>query len=150
MPSIFDPGVEAATRSRVARLTADSPARWGRMNAAEMLCHLADSFRLALGESSATPKSSPLRWLPMRLLFVYLLPWPKGKLPTMREFQQTRPAAWDRDRQDWESALSRMVARGREPGPLWSPHPAFGPLPNWEWGRLTYRHIDHHLRQFGV
>src|SRR5688572_7355129 len=110
MPSIFDLNVEAATRSRVARLSPDSPARWGRMNAAQMLCHLADSFRLALGESSATPKSSPMRWLPMRLLFLYLLPWPKGKVPTMREFQQTKPGGWERDRQDWESALSRFVA----------------------------------------
>lgn len=73
MPSIFDPRVEAATRGRVARLAPDSPARWGRMSAA--------------------------RWLPVRLLFVYLLPWPKGKLPTTREFQQP--------------ALSRFVARGQ-------------------------------------
>ena len=150
MPSIFDPRLEAATRNRVARLTPTTPARWGRMNPAQMLCHLVDGFRVPLGETPATPRSTPLRFFPMRLLFVYALPWPKGKLPTRPEFQQTKPESWDKDRRAWEAALTRFVARGRQPAAEWSPHPSFGPLPTWEWGRLVYLHTDHHLRQFGV
>lgn len=150
MPTIFDPAAETAIRSRVARLSPAAPPRWGRMNAPQMLCHLVDAFRVALGETAAKPKATPLRFFPVRWLFVYLLPWPKGKLPTMPEFQQTKPEAWEGDRRTWDEALSRFVSRGRRPNAEWSPHPAFGPLPTWEWGRMVYLHIDHHLRQFGV
>jgi hypothetical protein len=68
----------------------------------------------------------------------------------MKEFQQTQPREMELDRSNWNAALTRFVARGREARPHWNPHPAFGSLPNWEWGRLMYRHIDHHFRQFGV
>ena len=150
MPSIFDPAVEAAVRQRAARLTPDAPARWGRMHAAQMLCHLVDAFRVPLGETSGGIKSTSFRFFPLRWLFVHVLPWPKGKVPTMPVFQQTQPAQWEEDRRAWEAALTRFVARGRQPKSQWSPHPAFGPLPNWEWGRIVYRHIDHHFTQFGV
>lgn len=120
------------------------------MHAAQMLCHLVDSFRIPLGEAAARPTWTPFRFFAARWLFVHLLPWPKGKLPTMREFQQTQPARWEDDHRAWEAALSRFVARGRDPKSHWSPHPAFGAMPNWEWGRMVYRHIDHHFQQFGV
>jgi hypothetical protein len=68
----------------------------------------------------------------------------------MKEFQQTQTSEFDLDRSNWNAALIRFVARGREPHARWNPHPSFGALPNWEWGRLMYRHIDHHFRQFGV
>jgi hypothetical protein len=150
MPSIFDPDIETAVRGRAARLTPDAQARWGRMHAAQMLCHLVDALRVPLGETSSRPKSTPFRFFPLRWLFVHLLPWPKGKVPTMPVFQQTQPGTWDEDRQAWEAALSRFVAQGRKPNCEWSPHPAFGALPTWEWGRLVYLHIDHHFKQFGV
>jgi hypothetical protein len=114
MPSIFDPVAETALHERVARLTPDTPARWGRMHSAQMLCHLLDTFRVPLGESSTGAKSAPFRFFPLRWLFVYALPC------------------------------------GRRPHCQWSVHPAFGPLPTWEWGRMVYLHVDHHLRQFGV
>jgi len=150
MPSLFDPATEATVRQRAARLTPASPARWGRMQPAQMLCHLVDAFRVPLGESPAQYKWTPFRFFLMRWLFVHLLPWPKGKLPTMREFQQTQPVEFQEDLETWNAALTRFVARGRQLRPEWKPHPAFGALPNWEWGRMVYRHIDHHFQQFGV
>ncbi len=115
-----------------------------------MLCHLVDALQLALGESSGGFKWTPFRFFPLRWLFVHLLPWPKGKLPTMPEFQQTQPKQFEEDRKAWNEALSRFTSRGRQSKPGWSPHPAFGAMPNWEWGRMVYRHIDHHFQQFGV
>ena len=120
------------------------------MQPAQMLCHLTDGFKVPLGESPGTHKWTPLRMFPLRWLFVHLLPWPKGKLPTMPEFQLTQPREFEDDRRAWEAALTRFVARGRQAKPQWKPHPAFGSMPNWEWGRMVYRHIDHHFQQFGV
>ncbi len=150
MPSIFDPDAEAAVRGRLARLTPDATPLWGRMHAAQMLCHLVDAFRLPLGETSSPPRSTPFRFFPLRWLFVYVLPWPKGTLPTMPAFQQTQPGKWEEDRQTWEAALTRFVAHGRKADCQWSAHPAFGALPTWEWGRMVYLHIEHHFRQFGI
>jgi hypothetical protein len=120
------------------------------MQAGQMLCHLVDACRVPLGETEASHRWTPFRLFPLRWLFVHLLPWPKGKIPTMKEFQQTQASELDLDRSNWNAALTRFVARGREPHARWNPHPSFGALPNWEWGRLMYRHIDHHFRQFGV
>jgi hypothetical protein len=150
MRSIFESRVENRIRARAARLRADHPPLWGRMQPGQMLCHLVDACRVPLGETESGYRWTPFRISPVRWLFVHLLPWPKARVRTMKEFQQTQPSQLDLDRSNWNSALNRFVARGREPRPRWNPHPAFGPLPNWEWGRLMYRHIDHHFRQFGV
>ncbi len=32
----------------------------------------------------------------------------------------------------------------------WPKHPLFGPLSGEEWGALSWKHLDYHLRQFGV
>ena len=150
MPSLLDPGVAEATRARVAQLEADTPRRWGKMDAARMLCHLTDAFRVALGEQEVPAKWTPFRFYPLRWLFAYTLPWPKGRLPTMKEFLSTKPAAeFARDVEAWNAALDRFLARARSAEPL-SPHPAMGRLSNQEWAKLSWFHHDHHLRQFGV
>ena len=150
MTSIFDSEVERGIRARADLLSQESRPLWGRMQPGQMLCHLVDACRVPLGETAASHRWTPFRLFGLRWLFVHLLPWPKGKVRTMREFQQTQPSELDLDRRNWNAALSRFVARGREAHPRWSPHPAFGSLPNWEWGHLMYRHTDHHFRQFGV
>jgi hypothetical protein len=53
--------------------------------------------------------------------------------------------------QDIET-LTRLLetfSRTDRLGP-WPDHPAFGRLSGAAWGALSYKHIDHHLRQFGV
>ncbi|NND11366.1 MAG: DUF1569 domain-containing protein, partial [Flavobacteriaceae bacterium] len=32
----------------------------------------------------------------------------------------------------------------------WEPHPSFGYYTKDQWGKTQYKHLDHHLRQFGV
>jgi len=32
----------------------------------------------------------------------------------------------------------------------WNPHPLFGAFTSQQWGQMQYKHLDHHLRQFGV
>ena len=57
----------------------DATPRWGRMDFAQMLAHLSESVRMALGELPVTgsgPKALKLR--PIRHAVIYWLPWPKG------------------------------------------------------------------------
>lgn len=60
----------------------------------------------------------------------------------------TAPLAWDRD----SAALHALIDRFAEKTPSedWAAHPAFGPLSGREWDVLSWKHLDHHLRQFGV
>lgn len=136
-------------RDRIARLTPDAPARWGKMDAPRMVCHLIDAFRVPLGELEAKPKGGPLRWKWVRSIFIYTLPWPKGKVPTMPEYLSTQPGDWPADLRHLHDLIERFAQQAptREE---FEPHPAFGPLDNNEWARLAFLHTDHHLRQFGV
>lgn len=118
------------------------------MNAHQVVCHLADQLRVALGDIKTQSRPGLLRFRPVRRILVYWLPWPKGKLPTAPEMLTTAPSEWDRD----VAALHALIARfaTRSPSEEWAVHPAFGPLSGWEWGVLCWKHLDHHLRQFGV
>jgi len=149
MKTLFDAASTEEIQRRMERLRPDAPALWGKMTAPQMVCHLIDAFRISLGEEPVTVRWTPLRIYPLRWLLVYVLPWPKGKLPTTPEFQRTKPSTWEADQAAWKAALERFVEHGRKGGPF-GPHRAFGVLSNSEWGRLVYLHCDHHLRQFGA
>ena len=150
MKTLWNPTTERDTRERVARLGPDSSRRWGRMSAGEMICHLADAFRISLGELEAAPKPGPFHFPPIRWLVIHVMPWPKGKIPTEPAFQTSKPAGWAADVRAWNEAFDRFLAHGRKPDATWPEHAAFGRMPTSEWGCLCWRHSDHHLRQFGV
>jgi hypothetical protein len=134
-------------RARVARVTPDRQAQWGRMSAAQMMCHLAESLKMALGELQVAPKKVPIRYPPLKQLIVYLAPFPKN-VPTAPELVARTPGDWTVDVGDVQALLDRFTARGA--GARWPEHPAFGRLSGRAWGVLVYRHMDHHLRQFGA
>ena len=150
MKTILDSAHEASIRSRVGSLRPDAPAQWGRMSVSQMLCHLIDAFRVPLGDTEAAFKGGILTSYPVRWLLIYQLPWPKGKIPTAPEYLQTQPTSWEGDVKTWSDCLDRFLARARHDDAGWGTHPAFGDLSTREWGRLTYLHSDHHLRQFGA
>ena len=146
MPTCWDESTRRALIVRVRQLSPDSERRWGRMSAPEMLAHVTDACRMALGEIAARPKTSPLRYFPLRELVVYVLPFPKG-VPTAPELLGRTAVDWSAEVVALEQALDRLVAQSRSTFPE---HPVFGNMSTRAWGVLTYRHIDHHLRQFGV
>lgn len=147
MNSLFDPEARGRVVARVGRLTPGAVRQWGQMSVAEVQVHLAGQLRMALGELPVAPKRVPLRYPVLKQLAVYWLPWPKGA-PTAPELRATPPAEWESDRAALLELIERFAARG--PREKWPDHPAFGRLSGRAWGVLAYRHLDHHLRQFGV
>ena len=75
------------------------------------------------------------------------MPFPKGA-PTAPELLARRPAEWHGELDMLRETLDAFVKAGPS-GPFVS-HPAFGDLTPRAWGVLVHRHMDHHLRQFGV
>jgi len=139
-------------QTRLSRLTADTPRVWGKMTAHQMMCHLSDSFHVAMNERPAGSVANAftrgvMKWIALRAP----LKWPKD-LPTMREVNQqidgTKPIGFDRDFAELRRTIDRFVARPRDFE--WGVHPLFGRMSEDEWLRWGYLHADHHLRQFGI
>lgn len=146
MKSMWNEDDRRELRQRIAALDAAARPRWGKMNAPQMVAHLTDATKMALGELPVAGKRMPLRYPPLKQLMM-VLPFPKGA-PTAPELIARAPAPWGTEIADLGAAMDRLV---RLPANFaWPEHPAFGKLSRRAWGVLTYKHTDHHLRQFGV
>jgi hypothetical protein len=148
MRSIFDARERAELHRRLRTLTPGTPARWGRMTASQMLCHLRDAVESSEKPGPAEPALGALTRFPIKQLVIYLLPWPKGKLQSPPDLLASKPQEWTDDLAALASALDRVAARG--PAGQWPASDVFGDLSGAEWGALLRTHIDHHLRQFGA
>lgn len=149
---ILDPSAVKDLLDRLQRAHPETRALWGKMNVHQMVCHLNDSFGVAMGAKTASEditffNRTLIRWV----AFHAPLPWPKG-FATRPEVDQlaggTRPIEFSHDRATLALTIERFA---RQPRTFrFSRHPIFGDLTEWEWMRWGYLHADHHLRQFGV
>jgi hypothetical protein len=148
MGSILNESDRAAICGRVRSLSESSTARWGRMSVTGMLEHLRLSALMAVGELTVAPKNKRVfQVFPLKHLILYVLPFPKGA-PTAPELQAGAAASFEEERAAVLELLDRIGAGPRQgAGPA---HPLFGPLSWGEWGAATYKHVDHHLKQFGA
>lgn len=148
MGSVLSDVDRAAILARISTVTSTSTPRWGRMDAAAMLDHLRLSARMALGELPVTCKAKRVfQVFPFKHLLLHVAPFPKGA-PTAPELLAFEGSSVDAIRSDLAVLVQRIGAGPRDgDGPV---HPLFGPLSFREWGVATYKHIDHHLRQFGA
>jgi len=145
MPTVLDSTQREALLQRLRRLEPSTRARWGTLTAPKMICHLADSLRVGLGDLPAKRVDTFLSRTLVKWLVVYspVRP-PPGKIQTSPEMLTTGPTTWAQDMATVEALLGRMAST-----PTRAVHPAFGALAHDGWGRLTWKHVDHHLRQFG-
>ena len=145
---LHTPGSSEAVLRRFERLTPGTPARWGRMDAPRMQAHVADQLRLALGELDV---GRPTRVDPvtraLRRPIIDFLPWPRGVRGPL-DARGTPPEEWSVDRTRLAELMQRFTARPLDSP--WARHPMFGALTGRDWSRLAWRHLDHHLTQFGV
>lgn len=148
MPTLWDATTRTAVNDRARRLRADTPPHWGSFNSSDMLAHVNDSIRMALGDLIVAPKRTPFRRFPLKQLVPYVLPFPKG-VPTAPELLARRgQAVLDEELRTFGELLDKAAARTAKAP--WPDHPAFGSMSRGAWGALGYKHVDHHLRQFGV
>jgi hypothetical protein len=147
MRSMWGDDIRREITDRVARMTPDRKAQWGKLSAPQMVCHLAESLKMALGELPVEPRHLPIRYPPLKQFIVYLAPFPRN-MPTAPELVARSPRDWQADVADLQALMNRFTPRGS--AGRWPEHPAFGRLSERAWGVLVYRHMDHHLKQFGA
>ncbi len=148
MNSLADVSTHARLRARIEKLTPNAQRQWGKMTVHQMVCHLNDAFRMADGSRASNNVDNAVSRTLIRFVALHTpMKWPPGA-KTMPEVDQqqggTPPVEWDADLQD---LLRRYDAFKAPDGHR---HPFFGMLSKDEWNTWAFRHIDHHLRQFGV
>jgi hypothetical protein len=122
------------------------------MSPHQMVCHLADAFRMSLGETPASRRGGVLHRTLVKWIVLYApLRWPAGILTAPEVDQElggTRPADFAADVARLKALVELVTAeRGHVD---WPWHPVLGRMSGAAWLRWGYLHMDHHLRQFGA
>jgi hypothetical protein len=149
MTTLFQNGVLENIIVRMNQLTPQSPSQWGKMNVAQMMAHCTTTFEMATGR-----KHSPQLFIGKILgpLFKknYLSEKPfKKNSPTGKGFIIVDERNFDKEKQQLIAIMTDFV-RGGLNNVTPHPHAFFGHLTPEQWGLSMYKHMDHHLRQFGV
>ncbi|HEY2945513.1 MAG TPA: DUF1569 domain-containing protein [Vicinamibacteria bacterium] len=152
MKTLARPHDKTEIGRRLRDVRPESVGRWGRMSAHQMVCHLSDSFRMAIGRKPVSPATSLLQRTIVKWIALYLpVAWPPG-IPTSPEIDQcvggTRPADFEADVAELEALMELFTAPAKSFE--WQLHPIFGRMSEAAWLRWAYVHMDHHLRQFGA
>lgn len=145
--NLFDADVKKDIITRIHQLTPGSKAVWGKMNVAQMLAHVQVPMGVALG--THTVKGNWLMKLILPLFKKNLYdekPWKQG-LPTDKTFIMT---GMEKDFENEKSQLIDKLNRFTETNMINEAHPVFGKLTKEQWSKATWKHLDHHLKQFGA
>jgi hypothetical protein len=145
--NLFDPAVKQEIIARINTLTPETKGRWGKMNVGQMLAHVQVPIGVAFGTN--TVKGNWLMKLILPLFKKRLYdetPWKQG-LPTDKTFVMT---GTDKNFELERKHILDMISRFTEANMINEKHPVFGRLTKEQWSKATWKHIDHHLKQFGA
>lgn len=149
MHSIFDQASRKELLARLEKLEKDAQPLWGEMQAAQMLKHLSQTIKVATGKTR-------LRVPPWHKRIVFRLfksslyndrPWRKS-LPTAAPLRVRSEANFDKEKEKLYRNLEEFLQLKFEGGV--KTHPIFGTFTKEQWGKMQFKHFDHHLRQFGL
>jgi hypothetical protein len=150
MKNLFEAARVEEVKRRMAQLKPDSERLWGKMNAAQAVAHCSAGLEWATGEKT------PPRVLVGRIVGWMIKPLVLRNDQPMRRNSPTVKGLVVQDERDLVTERERLcglVDRFAATGPkgcTTHPHSFFGRLTPEEWATLMYKHLDHHLRQFGV
>ena len=147
MQSLLNDAGHAEIIDRLDKLNENSERLWGKMTVGQMCWHCQYPLKLAIKNKENTSKGN---WF-IKLFFKKSLyndkPWRKN-LPTSPQLKAREPKDFQEERNKLRALENEFHSlKDRE---VWHPHPTFGSFTKEEWGQLEYKHLDHHLTQFGV
>lgn len=146
MKTLFDPATRAELIARISKLNQNSQPQWGKMTVYQMIKHCA-MWEDMLLQKTIYKQSFLGRIVGKFALKDMLKDEPaKRNLPTVPSFKINGEGDVEAAKKEWLRLLDEHT--GREPAGFM--HPFFGQLTADQAGRMAYKHIDHHLRQFNV
>jgi len=149
--NLFDVTVANQIKTRLNKLEPQSERQWGKMTAPQMLAHCSVSMQWSVGE--VVPEKGPL---PVRLLGRVVKPLVfrnddplRKNSPTAKSLVVSDERDLGKERERLSGLIDKFVAGGAAACTN-NPHSFFGRMTPQQWAILMYKHLDHHLRQFGV
>lgn len=150
MKNIFDATISEEVIDRINRLTPESQPKWGKMNVAQMLAHCNVTYEMVYTDKH--PKAGGLKRFILKLLVknavVSEKPYPQNS--------RTAPEFIISDEREFNAEKQRLIDHIRKTQELGASHfegkesNSFGALTATEWNNSFYKHLEHHLVQFGV
>ena len=149
MKNLFEKETVDEVLSRIDTLQPSMQRQWGKMDVSQMMAHCSGALDMATGRSK------------LKRIFIGRLigPFIKPVYTNEKPFAQGNPTAKElviSDARDFTRERELLKTRvrefhdGGEANCTQHPHPFFGKLTPYEWSRGMYKHLDHHLRQFGA
>jgi hypothetical protein len=148
MKSLFQPSDRDEILTRLGALEPECTREWGKMEPSQMLCHCALALETATGD----------RPMKQKLIGKILMPFIRSTILGEKPFSKNGPTdptfvvSGARDFASERTRLIGLIDRFVERGEVTAgqaTHAFFGRMTGKEWGELMYKHLDHHLRQFG-
>ena len=144
--TIFNPTNFLEIYNRAVDIKSNAQRQWGKMNLVQMLNHL----KIATGSGINIYKlKREGSWL-WRTIIKFIVIWILRRLPKNAKaaegfkIEMNRPLDFNTEKVELLNVLKKAYASTSD----FYPHPMFGKMSREEWGRLVYRHFDHHFRQF--
>ena len=148
--NLFDTAVSNQLVKRSQQLTLASQPLWGSMTPVEMLRHCSEAIHASL---TPRPFDTPptFRQKVVKFMMINVIPkLPKGAKAPWYINMQLQPftlESFEKELENFEKAVHTFQSHST---PITNKHPYFGTMSNKEWGIVSWMHMDHHLRQFGV
>jgi hypothetical protein len=147
MKSLFDAETYSDTRNRIDQLSETSQKQWGKMTVGQMLHHCQGPLNIMLEKNHYGLKPNFLAKLFFKKMLYNETPFRKN-LPTAKFLKETENRDFNIERKNLAALLDEFEARKEQAE--WKAHPGFGYFTKQQWGQMQYKHLDHHLKQFGV
>lgn len=151
LPNIFDAQVCNEMIARIQKLTPASTPQWGKMNVAQMLAHCNVAYEMAYEPTKHAQPGAFKKWI----LKMLVKPTVVGE-KMYKKNSHTAPQFIMTEEKNFETEKNRLIqyiektqaigAKGFEQKEAHS----FGKLSATEWNNMLYKHLEHHLTQFGV
>lgn len=152
MKTLMNPAQAAKQLERLERLLPETKPLWGLLTAGDLLPHLTDPFKIALGEMEATPVKSFFLTGIGKFAAIFLMPrWPKGSPThpkTNIQLEGRKGSDFQVDKMELKETMGRFIHQYAIMS--FNPHPIFGKLSNKTWAIVMNKHLEHHFRQFNL
>ena len=150
LPDIFSQEITDKIIARIHQLQVTTSAHWGKMNVAQMLAHCNVTYEMIYDDIHPKPNAFA-QWLLkvfVKNKVVGEAPYPKGGR-TAPQFVITDTKDFEKEKQRLIDYIIKTQSLGARYFDQKESH-SFGRLNAIEWNNMLYKHLEHHLTQFGV
>ncbi len=150
LPNIFTKEVSADITERIGHLRATSQPKWGKMTVAQMLAHCNVTYEMTYEDIHPKPN-----FLMKFILKTFVKKVVTNEVP-YKQNSSTAPQFIIKETKNFEVEKKRLVDYVTKTQQLGESHfdgnesHSFGTLNKTEWNNMFYKHLNHHLMQFGV